>query len=157
MRGRGLQLLTLSPEGEPNLIMNSTGKNPCRPLAGIRDRGRRPCEGFSDTSATQPVVSARTAFRDFRDADVRSARLRASIHTDYATFERRPALLPAGCAIIFRSTGRRAELLLLSRVAGRSVHSTRSLASSAELSSTHMPVASNTSLPLDLRVAVAGS
>ena len=119
MTGRELNLFTLSPEGEPNLILNSTGKNPCRPLAGIRDRGRRPCEGFSDASATQPVVSARAAFRDFRDADVRSA---SSEMTDMLCAMPRPgrASLSRGYAMIFRSSGRRTESLWLSRVAGHS-------------------------------------
>ena len=112
-------MLTLSPEGEPNLILISTGKNPCRPLAGIRDRGRRPCEGFSEASATQPVVSARAAFRDFRDADVRSA---SSEMTDMlcAMSPRERALVSRGYAMIFRSSGRRAGSLWLSRVAGHS-------------------------------------
>jgi hypothetical protein len=29
--------------------LSSTGQNPCGPLAGNRDRDRRPCEGFSWT------------------------------------------------------------------------------------------------------------
>jgi hypothetical protein len=66
MRGRGLYL-------EPDLILSSTGQNPCGPLAGNRDRDRRPCEGFSGASATRPVASARTASRHSGDAVVRLA------------------------------------------------------------------------------------
>jgi hypothetical protein len=51
--------------------LSSTGQNPCGPLAGYRDRDRRPCEGFSGTSAARPVASARTASRPSRDADAR--------------------------------------------------------------------------------------
>src|SRR4029077_4026152 len=40
------------------------------PLAGNRDRDRRPCEGFPNASATRPVASARTASRVSRDAVV---------------------------------------------------------------------------------------
>ena len=52
--------------------LSSTGQNPCGPLAGNRDRDRRPCEGISNASATRPVASARTASRHSRDAVVRS-------------------------------------------------------------------------------------
>jgi hypothetical protein len=52
--------------------LSSIGQNPCGPLAGNRDRDRRPCEGFSNASATRPVASARTASRPSRDADARS-------------------------------------------------------------------------------------
>jgi hypothetical protein len=48
--------------------LSSTGQNPCGPLAEIRDRDRRPCEGFFGTSAARPVASARTASRPSRDA-----------------------------------------------------------------------------------------
>jgi hypothetical protein len=59
--------------------LSSIGQNPCGPLAGIRDRDRRPCEGFSDTSAARPVASARTASRQSRDAVVRCGFLVAQI------------------------------------------------------------------------------
>jgi hypothetical protein len=51
--------------------LSSIGQNPCGPLAGNRDRDRRPCEGFSEVSAARPVASARTASRLSRDAVVR--------------------------------------------------------------------------------------
>jgi hypothetical protein len=53
--------------------LSSTGQNPCGTFAGNPDRDRRPCEGFSGTSATRPVASARAASRVTRDAVVRLA------------------------------------------------------------------------------------
>jgi hypothetical protein len=52
--------------------LSSTGLNPCRPLAGNRDRDRRPCEGSSLASATRPVANAQAASRHSRGAAVRS-------------------------------------------------------------------------------------
>jgi hypothetical protein len=43
---------------EPAKRLSYTGQNPCGPLAGNRDRDRRPCEGTSDTSAARPVANA---------------------------------------------------------------------------------------------------
>src|ERR1700730_9804759 len=111
--------------------LNSTGKNPCGPLAGIRDRDRRPCEGSSKASATQPVVSARTASRRLfsrrapsrartRDADVRSAWLIFLPDTFYAMPGDGSAFPPHGCAMIFCSVDRRAEFVFLPRATGRS-------------------------------------
>ena len=51
--------------------LRSTGQNPCGPLAGNRDRDRRPCEGTSRASATRLVAIARTASRDNRGAVAR--------------------------------------------------------------------------------------
>jgi hypothetical protein len=100
--------------------LNSTGKNPCGPLAGIRDRDRRPCEGSSKASATQPVVSARTASRYHRDADVRSARLIFLPYTLCTLPGRGSTFPPHGCAMIFHSVDRRAGFIILPRVTGRS-------------------------------------
>jgi hypothetical protein len=62
---------------QPDHILSPTGQNPCGPLAGNRDRDRRPCEGFPHVSATRPVASARSASRcdskSLRDAVVRLA------------------------------------------------------------------------------------
>src|SRR6266404_2287861 len=110
--------------------LNSTGKNPCGPLAGIRDRDRRPCEGSSKASATQPVVSARTASRRLfsvrarsgarsRDADVRSPRSKRP-YTLCAMPEHGPAILAQGCAMIFGSSRQYVKLLDTSQVAWRS-------------------------------------
>jgi hypothetical protein len=100
--------------------LNSTGKNPCGPLAGIRDRDRRPCEGFSKASATQPVVSARAASRLCRGADVRSAWSINRPDTFCAMPWRGSAFLPCGCAMISCSVGKRGGLVFVPRVAGRS-------------------------------------
>ena len=100
--------------------LNSTGKNPCGPLAGIRDRDRRPCEGFSKAGVTQPVVSARAASRLCRGADVRSARSINRTDTLCAMHWRGSAFLPCGCAMISCSVGKRVALVFVPRVAGRS-------------------------------------
>jgi hypothetical protein len=60
------------------MTVSSIGQNPCGPLAGNRDRDRRPCEGSSKASATRPVAIARTAFQSHLrrwswDADARLA------------------------------------------------------------------------------------
>jgi len=110
--------------------LNSTGKNPCGPLAGIRDRDRRPCEGSSQASATQPVVSARTASRRLdsaeapagaqsRDADVRSRRS-SRAYTFCAIPQLGPALTAHGCAMIFGSSRHCVNLVYTSQVAWRS-------------------------------------
>src|SRR5712671_724201 len=110
--------------------LNSTGKNPCGPLAGIRDRDRRPCEGSSKASATQPVVSARTASRRLfsvrarsgarsRDADVRSPRSKRP-YTLCAMPEHGPAILAHGCAMIFGSSRQYVKLIHTSQAAWRS-------------------------------------
>jgi hypothetical protein len=110
--------------------LNSTGNNPCGPLAGIRDRDRRPCEGSSQASATQPVVSARTASRRLfsvrarnrvqsRDADVRLLRP-SLLYTFCAMPEHGPAILAHGCAMIFGSSRQYVKLLYTSQVAWRS-------------------------------------
>jgi hypothetical protein len=99
--------------------LSSTGKNPCGPLAGIRDRDRRPCEGSSQASATQPVVSARAASRQSRDADVRSGWSTFCLDTLCAIRERGPAFIPNGCAMISRSVGQRVESFLSRRAAER--------------------------------------
>jgi hypothetical protein len=100
--------------------LSSTGKNPCGPLAGIRDRDRRPCEGSSKASATQPVASARTASRCHRDAGVRSAWLIYLPDTFCAKPEPGSAVLPDGCAMISRRVGQRVGLIFMLRVAGHS-------------------------------------
>jgi hypothetical protein len=100
--------------------LNSTGKNPCGPLAGIRDRDRRPCEGFSKTSETQPVVSARTASRLCRGADVRSVRLIFLPDAFCAMPGHGSAFSPHGCAMIFRSVDRRVVFFFVPRATGRS-------------------------------------
>ncbi len=111
--------------------LNSTGKNPCGLLAGIRDRDRRPCEGFSKASATQPVVSARAASRCLfsgrapsgartRGADVRSAPSIYHPDTFCAMSWREPAILPHACAMIFRSVDRRVVFFFVPRATGRS-------------------------------------
>src|SRR5882762_7055123 len=100
--------------------LNSTGKNPCGPLAGIRDRDRRPCEGSSKASATQPVVSARIASRYHRDADVRSVWLIFLPDTFYAMPKHRSAFTPHGYAMIFRSVDRRVVFFLVPRATRRS-------------------------------------
>jgi hypothetical protein len=110
--------------------LNSTGKNPCGPLAGIRDRDRRPCEGSSKASAAQPVVSARAASRGLfpvrtrrgaqtRGADVRSSRSNLP-YTLCAMPEYGPALVTRGCAMIFGSSGQYVKLLYTSHVTWRS-------------------------------------
>src|SRR6267154_3117667 len=110
--------------------LNSTGKNPCGPLAGIRDRDRRPCEGSSKASATQPVVSARTASRRLfsvrarsgaqtRGADVRLSRLSLP-YTLCAMPEHGPAILAHGCAMIFGSSRQYVKLIHTSQAAWRS-------------------------------------
>jgi hypothetical protein len=99
--------------------LNSTGKNPCGPLAGIRDRDRRPCEGVSKASATQPVVSARAAPRLSRGADVRSARSIYRPDTLCAIPRREPASLPYACAMISDSVSKRVGLVFVPRMAGR--------------------------------------
>jgi len=110
--------------------LNSTGKNPCGPLAGIQDRDRRPCEGSSKASATQPVVSARTASRRLflgwarsgaqpRDADVRSSRSHLP-YTLCAMPEPGSALVAHGCVMIFGSSRQYVKLLYTSHVAWRS-------------------------------------
>ncbi len=94
--------------------LNSTGKNPCGPLAGIRDRDRRPCEGSSHASATQPVVSARTASwrldsveapagTQSRGAGVRPLRP-SRAYTFCAIPPLHPVLTAHGCAMIFDSS-----------------------------------------------------
>jgi hypothetical protein len=111
--------------------LNSTGKNPCGPLAGIRDRDRRPCEGSSKASATQPVVSARAASRRLfsgrapsrvrtRDANVRSVWLIFLPDTFCAMPRRRSAFLARGCAMIFRSVDSRVVFFFVPRATGRS-------------------------------------
>src|SRR5258707_10988216 len=100
--------------------LNSTGKNPCGPLAGIRDRDHRPCEGFSKASATQPVVSARAASRLCRGADVRSAWLIYRPDTFCAMPEHGPAFVPGGCAMISGSVDKGVEFVFVPRMAGRS-------------------------------------
>src|SRR5882762_4258725 len=100
--------------------LNSTGKNPCGPLAGIRDRDRRPCEGFSNAGVTQPVVSARAASRLCRGADVRSAWSINRPDTFCAMPWRGSAFLPDGCAMISCSVGKRVEIAFVPRMAGRS-------------------------------------
>ena len=110
--------------------LNSTGKNPCGPLAGIRDRDRRPCEGSSEASATQPVVSARTASRGLfpvrarrgaqtRGADVRSPRPNLP-YTHCAMPEEASAIPAHGCAMIFGSSRQYVSVLCASHVAWRS-------------------------------------
>ena len=100
--------------------LNSTGKNPCGPLAGIRDRDRRPCEGSSKVSATQPVVSAQAASRYHLDADVRSA---WSYLPDAfcATPKHRPAFVPEGYAMISRSSSHCVKLVYTPHVARRCI------------------------------------
>ena len=100
--------------------LNSTGKNPCGQLAGIRDRDRRPCEGFSKAGVTQPVVSARAASRLCRGADVRSAWSINRTDTLCAMHWRGSAFLPCGCAMISCSVGKRVALVFVPRMAGRS-------------------------------------
>ena len=99
--------------------LSSIGQNPCGPLAGVRDRDRRPCEGNSQASATRPVASARTASRPSRDADARPRRSVRSI-SHCATPERGSAASPNGCAMISVSIGHREGLRFFLRVAGRS-------------------------------------
>jgi hypothetical protein len=100
--------------------LNSTGKNPCGPLAGIRDRDRRPCEGSSKASATQPVVSARTASRHGRGADVRSASLIFLTNTLCAIPGHGSPFPPHAYAMILCSVNRRVGFIILPRVTGRS-------------------------------------
>ena len=104
--------------------LNSTGKNPCGPLAGIRDRDRRPCEGFSKASVTQLVVSARAASQSHhewpRGADVRSAHSMYFPDTFCAKSWRQLALLANGCAMISLSVNKRVEFVFVPRAAGRS-------------------------------------
>jgi hypothetical protein len=115
--------------------LSSTSKNPCGPLAGIRDRDRRPCEGSSQASATQPVASARTASQSYLiragskwspisewlwDVLVRSVRAIYLPDIDCAKPRRGSAFLPDGCAMISHSGGQRARLIFKLRVAGRS-------------------------------------
>jgi hypothetical protein len=104
--------------------LNSTGKNPCGPLAGIRDRDRRPCEGSSKASVTQLVVSARAASQSHhewpRGADVRSAHSMYFPDTFRAKSWRQLALLANGCAMISFSVNKRVEFVFVPRAAGRS-------------------------------------
>jgi hypothetical protein len=100
--------------------LSSTGKNPCGPLAGIRDRDRRPCEGASQASATQPVVSARAASRLCRGADVRSVTRLYLFDTFCATPEHGPAFVWDACAMISCSVDRRVEFIFVPRETGRS-------------------------------------
>jgi hypothetical protein len=100
--------------------LNSTGKNPCGPLAGIRDRDRRPCEGSSKASATQPVVSARTASRFCRGADVRSVWLIFLPDAFCAMPRLGSAHLPHAYVMISCSVDRRVEFVLVPRATGRS-------------------------------------
>jgi hypothetical protein len=113
------------------------GQNPCGPLAGNRDRDRRPCEGFSNASATRPVASARTASRHCRDADARLVVLvaqtsvcgflifaqvewgRPMTDAHYARHRQRSAGLSRGCAIISRRLVHRAEFFFVFREAKR--------------------------------------
>ena len=104
--------------------LNSTDKNPCGPLAGIRDRDRRPCEGSSKASATEPVVSARTASRYHRDAGVRSVCLIFLPDTFCAMPWLGSALLPHAYAMISCSVDRRVEFVLAPRATGRSTQMT---------------------------------
>ena len=110
--------------------LDSTGKNPCGPLAGIRDRDRRPCEGSSQASVTQPVVSARTASRRLdsveasaaaqsRDVDVRSRRP-SRAYTFCAIPPLGPALTVHGCAMIFGSSRHRVRFVDTAHVTWRS-------------------------------------
>jgi hypothetical protein len=99
--------------------LSSTGKNPCGTLAGIWDRDRRPYEGSFQTSATQPVVSARAASRLYRDADVRSALAIYLPDTFCAMPKHGPAFVTDGCAMISRSVGQRVESFLSPRAAER--------------------------------------
>jgi hypothetical protein len=64
---------------EPDLRLSSIGQNPCGPLAGNRDRDRRPCEEFPNASAARPVANAQTASRDYRGAEVRIAAIRNTL------------------------------------------------------------------------------
>jgi hypothetical protein len=107
----------------------STGKNPCEPLAGIRDRDRRPCEGSSKASATQPVVSARTASRRLflvrarSGAQTRGAAVRSPwSNLPYALCAmpvHGPVILTHGCAMIFGSSRQYVKLLYTSQMAWR--------------------------------------
>lgn len=109
--------------------LNSAGKNPCGPLAGIRDRDRRPCEGSSEASATQSVVSARTASRGLfpvrarRGAQTRGADVRSCSNLPYtlcAMPEYGPALVAQGCAMIFGSSRQYVNVLYALHAAWRS-------------------------------------
>ncbi len=117
--------------------LSSTGQNPCGPLAGNRDRDRRPCEGFSRTSATRPVAHganraptksgrgrafrsadfsllglalARTKIRGLKPALLRPVRLTQSL-ASAATGR------PKGYAMIFVSHGRRVGISITWRAA----------------------------------------
>ena len=143
MRLRGALLLCLTHAAasvEPDLKLSSIGQNPCGPLAGNRDRDRRPCEGISRASATRPVASARTAPRQSRGADPRSAGLGSTATPGCATQTRRsfswmghsmpdtycatprarPAMPPNSCAMISRSPGPPAVFPFVFREARRS-------------------------------------
>ena len=119
--------------------MSSTGLNPCRPLAGNRDRDRRPCKGFSPASVTRPVASAQAASRHRRDADARlslvgpalACRSKFSMAhmktrqtkvcpTKSAKSARPPGLPTGGCAMISSSWGHGAGMLEALRVPRRS-------------------------------------
>jgi hypothetical protein len=103
--------------------LNSTGKNPCGPLAGIRDRDRRPCEGSSQASATQPVVSARTASRGLflvRDAEVRSSRSIFLPDIYCAMPAQRPSAVTHAYAMIFCSSRHGVKLIYTAQMAWRS-------------------------------------
>src|ERR1700676_1692739 len=104
--------------------LNSTGRNPCGPLAGIRDRDRRPCEGSSKASVTQLVLSARAASQSHhewpRGADVRSAHSMYFADAFCAKSWRQSALLANGCAMISFSVNKRVEFVFVPRAAGRS-------------------------------------
>ena len=119
MNGCGLYL-------EPAWKLSSTGQNPCGPLAGNRDRDRRPCEGSSKASATRPVASARTA-PDFVGTRSRVKNQifykKIKLVCPYARYALRKALrqrstaLPRGCAMISCSLGHRAEFFFVFREA----------------------------------------
>jgi hypothetical protein len=136
------------------LRLSFTGQNPCGPLAGNRDRDRRPCEGFSSQSATRPVANARTASRNNRGAVPRLLLSstgfslwilgRCEIEnpqtevcaTNCANPLRRSSAIPKAYAMISHSLGLRAQFLFVIREAGRdstmmpaprSIHSCRAL------------------------------
>ena len=128
--------------------LSSIGQNPCGPLAGNRDRDRRPCEGFSSgASAARPMASARAASRLSRDAVARLwffcgtdfslwvfpcfARNGAENSqtevcatncraTDCANLHRQSTALSNAYAMISRRLGRRADFPFVSPAAGRS-------------------------------------
>ncbi len=123
---------------QDDLRLSSTGQNPCGPLVANRDRDRRPCEGFSGASATRPVANARTAPRQNRGVDARSAPsgadfslwilARSNIEnlktevptTNCATYCQRRSAPLNGYAMISCSRGLRTEFLFVLREARRS-------------------------------------